>query len=409
MVRRRFDRLRKCSLSCKTPFVKSPSTRKRPKRVALLGLPVLRSQSPFNAALIRYAEEQSLWRFLFSGEANVKTFRFLRELECDGAIVRIITPEMRKEALRVGFPIVNISGWLEDAGVPSVRSDEEALGRLCAEHLLARGFRRFGAVRLRTGWFSKARMAGFRKSIEAAGCEENVSSFEQHSSTIDLSSDEIIRFGAWLSTLKSPVGLFLTDDESAAQLLDAIRAEGLRIPQDVAVIAAFRHVESLELCEPPLTHVDYGEDIVALEAARCLDRLMNGEAPVQRTLYVAPRGVVARRSTDTLAVDNPMAAKAVEFIREHSCENINVKVISERLSVCRRTLDDHFTRAMGLSMHQFLLRQRITHAHDLLRTEPALSLREIASRCGFFDARHMKRVLKRDGFRPSVGWRAPKK
>jgi len=379
--------------------MKSPSTRKCPKRVAILGLPVLRSQSPFNAALIRYAEEQSLWHFLFSGEANMETFRFLRELECDGAIVRIITQEMREEALHVGFPLVNISGWLEDAGVPSVRSDEEALGCLCAEHLLARGFRRFGAVRLRSGWFSKARMVGFRKPIETAGFGENVSYFEQHSATIDLSRNEIKRFRAWLSTLKCPVGLFLTDDESAAQLLDACRAEGLRIPQDVAVIAAFRHVESLEFCEPPLTHVDYGEDIVALEAARCLDRLMNGKPLAQRTLYIPPRGVVARRSTDTLAVDDPMAAKAVEFILEHSCENINGKVISERLSVCRRTLDDRFSRAMGLSMHQFLLRQRIVRASDLLLSKPALPLREIANRCGFFDARHMKRALRRDGFR----------
>ena len=241
-------------------------------------------------------------------------------------------------------------------------------------------------------------MAGFLKSIQAAGYAENVNSFEQHSASIDLSRNEIKRFRTWLSTLKCPVGLFLTDDESAAQLLDACRAEGLRIPQDVAVIAAFRHVESLELCTPPLTHVDYAEDAVALEAGRCLDRLMNGEPLVQRTLYVQPRGVVARRSTDTLAVDDPLAASAAEFIREHASESINVKVIAERFPVCRRTLEGRFAKAIGLSMHQFLLRQRIARAHDLLRSAPSLPLREIASRCGFFDARHMKRALKRDGF-----------
>lgn len=376
--------------------MKSPTTRKRLRQIAILGLPVLRADSLFNATLIRYARDCGHWEFVFSGAANVKTFRFLRELDCDGAIVRIISPEMREEALRVGFPMVNISSWLEDAGVPAVRTDEDASGRICAEHLLAKGFRRFGIVRMWGGWFAKARSDGFLKLIEAAGYGESTSLFEVHASSLAVNRKEMERFRAWVLTLRPPAALFLTDDETAPRFVDACLAAGLRIPHDVAVIVAYWRQTSVD-CEPSLSHVDVAHDVLMLEAARRLDRLMKGDTRGLRTIFVPPRGVVAMRSTDTLAVDDPIAAKAVEFIRNHSGENINVKTIAARLSFCRRTLEEHFVRAMGLSIHQFLIRQRIARANDLLQAEPALSLREIASRCGFYDARHMKRMLKRDG------------
>ena len=303
----------------------------------------------------------------------------------------------------MGFPIVNVSSWLEDAGVPSVRCDQEGSGRICAEHLLARGFRRFGVVRLWGGWYVKARMEGFLKRVEEAGYGGNVSFFEQQSPTMEISPADLKKFQAWVSTLRPPVGLLLTDDQrpSAQQVMNACCAERLRIPQDVAVIAAHRHPERSVSYEPPMSHVDWAEDTVALEAARYLDCLMNGAPPTQRTIYVPPKGVVALHSTDTLAVDDPLAARAIEFIRAHSGENINGKVVADQFSLCRRTLDEHFVGATGMSIYRFLIRERIQTANDFLRSEPALSLGEIASRCGFFDARHMKRVLKRDG---ASGW-----
>lgn len=371
------------------------STRKHPKRIAILGNSVLKPRSVFNEVVVRYGEEHGHWDIAFSGEATVKTFRFLRELDCDGAIVRISTPEMREEALRTRFPIVNISGWLEDAGVPSVRSDEDAIGRVCAEHLLDRGFRRFGIVQLWGGWFTQARSNGFFNAIKAKGYGENTSIFEAHTASIS-SRQEMARFRAWVLTMRPPAALFFTDDVAALPLVEACLAAGLRIPHDIAVIVGHwpDHRDSFETS---LTHVDPALDTSALEAARYLDRLMEGKARGPKAIWVPPRGVVSQRSTDTLAVDDPMVARAVEFIREHSSENINVKVIVERLSVCRRTLQKHFVGAMGISLHQFLLRQRIAQADNLLRGESALSLREIASRSGFFDARHMKRALKRDG------------
>ena len=244
--------------------MKSRAPQKQPKRVAIIGLPVLRSMSTFNAILMQYAEENGHWEFVFSSESAIGPLRFLRKIDCDGAIVRIISKEMRKEALRINFPMVNISGWLADPGVPSVRSDNQALGRLCAEHLLARGFRRFGIVRLWGGWYADERITGFLKSVRAAGSGENVSTFEICSRGETIGDEDMKRFRAWLPTLRLPAALLLTDDLNIQVLLDACRDEGLRVPEDIAVIAAHRREDKIDGCEPQVTGVDWAEPTVAL-------------------------------------------------------------------------------------------------------------------------------------------------
>ncbi len=361
-------------------------------------MPVLESESVFNAAVLRYAQEHGHWQFAFSAEASVNSFRFLRELDCDGAIVRIVSPEMREEALRVDLPMVNVSSWLEHPGVTTIRFDNEMLGRLSAEHLLERKFQRFGIVRLHGGWLNEERARGFLASVGAAGFGDNVSIFDLQSQFFDRA--EMNRFRAWASSLRPPTGIFLTDDENAPLFMEALRAEGLRIPQDVAVITGYHHPLYIRDCVPPLTHIDIDDEALALKAAQCLDRLMKGESPPNAVNEVQPRGVVALRSTDTLAVDDPMVSRAVEFIREHSAENINIKVVAEQLSLQRRTLERRFAAAVGISLHQFMIRERVMRAETLLRSSTRPALSKIASQCGFFDARHMKRAL-RQAARPS--------
>ena len=72
----------------------------------------------------------------------------------------------------------------------------------------------------------------------------------------------------------------------------------------------------------------------------------------QKIVTLLPRGVVACRSTDTVAVDDPVAAQAVEYIRENLSEKINIKVLACRLGIPRRTLDRHFEQAMAGSLKE---------------------------------------------------------
>jgi LacI family transcriptional regulator len=71
------------------------------------------------------------------------------------------------------------------------------------------------------------------------------------------------------------------------------------------------------LCEGlrvPLSSVCHDLEGMAYQAAALLNRLMTGKKPPKEVLRVLPTGVVTRRSTDIVAVNNLEVAKALRFI-----------------------------------------------------------------------------------------------
>jgi LacI family transcriptional regulator len=379
--------------------------RNKIRRIAVIGAPVLQAQSLFNGALIDYAARQGNWKFVFSTEVSLQTLKFLRQLDCDGALIRVISPAIAREAKKLSFPLVNFSSWLSDPGVPTVRCDNAMMGRLAAQHLLKKGFRRFGVVLSKGGWFTHSRHQSFLETIESAGFLANVSTFELRSHPAD--ADDLKRFRAWVEKLETPAGLFLTnDDPDAPVLMDACREAGKKIPRDLAVITSHGHPEICRACQPSLTYVDQNEQGVALEAAKFLDRLMSGEANAARTILVPSGEVVALGSTDTVAVDDREVAHAIEFIREHIAEPINIKDVAQHFSIARRTLERRFRAAMKISLHDFQTNERIARAEDLLRAKPPLALADVARRCGFVSATRLNLVFRRVKKTSPAEWRA---
>ena len=382
-----------------------PHSRNKARRIAVIGAPVLQAQSLFNAALIDYAARQGNWKFVFSTEVSVQTLKFLRQLDCDGALIRVTSPAIARETKKLSFPLVNFSSWLSDPGVPTVRCDNAMMGRLAAQHLLKKGFRRFGVVLSKGGWFIHPRHQSFLEAVESAGFAANVSTFELRSHPADAA--DLKRFREWVQKLQPPTGIFLTnDDPDAPVLMDACHEAGGKIPRDLAFIASHGHPEICLACQPPLTYVDQNESGVALEAAKFLERLMSGEANAARTIIVPTGTVIALGSTDTVAVEDREVAHAVEFIREHISEPINIKDVAQHFSIARRTLERRFRTAMKISLHDFQTDERLARAEDLLRAEPPLTLAEVARRCGFVSATRLNLVFRRVKGASPHEWRA---
>jgi len=362
---------------------------KKAKRIALIGLPLLQAERRgYTETLLKYAEENN-WHFICSLEPLPGMFRFIRLMNCDGAIARIISPQMKEEALGMPFPVVNISSWLEHPGMPTVRFDNFACGRMCAEYLLGKGFRRFATVHIHCGWLNQARLNGFIESVQGA---------ERHN--FQLRSDppspgDLRRFRKWIRGLRTPIGFFLTDTTSAQPLMDACQAEGLRIPQDVAVIAGLGIDEhAIHPLKPSLSCVVVDEGLWLLEAARQMDQMLSGKRCSENLIELPPKRILEKDSTNTIPTDDPLVAKTLEFIRGHAAARENIKTIAFGLSINRRTLDRRFKEAMGITVHEFLMRERGNMAIPLLKAKPRLKLEEIARRCNFCHARHMKEYLR---------------
>lgn len=372
-----------------------PVTSKK-KRIALIGLPILQSVNNLsNAAIARRAEEGGDWRFVLSAEASVDAFKFLRTLDCDGAIVRIMNTAMLREAKKVGFPIVNVSSWLERPGVPTVRHDYDAVGRMAAEHLLEKGFRRFGCVVVSGGWFIEQRYNAVVRVLGEHGA--SLKTFHLKTTMPDLvqplEAAEKRRFIEWVRTLQRPAALVLMDDWDAPVLMELCREAGYEVPRDLVMITTGCHSEVLPLCRVPLSAVQEDQELQARLAVGCLDVLMTDKQPRDTLISVPPLGVVERASTSTMAIEDHEVAHAVEFIRAHGFEPINVAEVSGRVRISRVTLERRFRHVMGVTMHEYLSERRVRRAKELLLADESLSLQTIAQQCGLSDRRRLNQVF----------------
>jgi LacI family transcriptional regulator len=370
----------------------------RPKRIALIGLPILQEVGNLtNVGLAHHADRIGNWRFIFNAESTSAAFRFLRTLDCDGAIVRITSKAMRREAMKFPFPVVNISSWLEDPGVPTVRGDWRTLGRMAAEHLLEKGFRRFGCVIMPGGWYIQQRFSAFAETVRQHSLDVDL--FHLRTTQPDLpqplAESERTRFKEWVRRLQPPAALALTDDWDAPMLMDECREVGLEIPRDLVVISTGIHSEIQPLCRPTLTGAQEDLQRQAQMAIDLLEAMMAGKKIGRELINVPPLGVIERGSTATMAITDREVAHAVEFIRAHGNEPVNVGSIIERAGVSRGTLERRFKQSMGQTPHEYLVQQRVRRAQEFLLAAPDASLEAIAKQCGFRDRPELNRVFRR--------------
>lgn len=386
---------------------KNPVTSRKKKRIALIGLPVLQSVNNLcNAAIARRAEEGGDWKFVLSAEASLDAFRFLRTLDCDGAIVRIMNTAMLREAKKVQFPIVNVSSWLEKPGVPTVRHDYDAVGRLAAEHLLEKGFRRFGCVAMPGGWYIEQRHNAVVRTLRAHGA--SLKTFQLQTTLPEivqpLAQAEKRRFVEWVRTLQRPAALVLMDDWDAPVLMELCREAGYEVPRDLVMITTGCHSEVEPLCRVPLSAVQEDQELQARLAVECLDVIMSDRQPRETMINVPPLGVVERASTATMAIEDREVAHAVEFIRAHGFEPINVADVSGRVDVARVTLERRFRQVMGTTMHGYLTDLRVRRAKELLLADPPVSLQAVAQQCGLADRRRLNQVFLSVAGKSPAAW-----
>lgn len=129
------------------------------------------------------------------------------------------------------------------------------------------------------------------------------------------------------------------------------------------------------------------------EAAALLDKLMSRKKPSQLRFVVEPEGVVVRRSTDTLAIEDPDMASVVRFIRDHACDGISVYDVVRQVAISRSTLENRFKSVMGRTVHAEIERVRLERAKELI-AQTVLPLKQVAAQAGFRYVQYMTKLFR---------------
>jgi LacI family transcriptional regulator len=370
----------------------------RPRHVAL----IVDAARPYDRKIIggvaQYVKERGDWS-LYVEEDPLQKLPDLRSWQGTGIIANFDDRRVAAAVRGLKTPVVGVGGgfgWYDPASrIPYFASDDEAIARMAAEHLIDRGFRHlafYGYPRTRVIHWSEERSRAFQQRAEQAGIPCSI--YTGRYATVRKWSELQRGLIAWLRTLEKPVGLMACNDVRARHVLEACRAIGLRIPEDVALIGVDNDEMICDLTDPPLSSIEQGARKMGYQAAALLDRLMAGRKVTQLYYVVEPEGVVARRSTDVLAIDDPDVATAVRFIREQACRRIQVGDVVARVGVSASTLKTRFKAATGRTIHAEIQRVQLDRAKQLI-ADTDLPLKQVAMQAGFQYVQYMTTLFRR--------------
>ncbi|MHB1497040.1 MAG: LacI family DNA-binding transcriptional regulator [Acidimicrobiales bacterium] len=191
--------------------------------------------------------------------------------------------------LPTGMPVVAVEGDPE-ADMSVVTVDQVEGAKLATEHLLGHGHETVFHVAGPEEWLeARARVAGWREALEAAGADV----------VPPLSGDWTSRSGyeagQVLAKIPDATALFVANDQMALGVLRALYERDRRVPEDVAVVG-FDDIDESAYFIPPLTTVRQDFQRVGAAAVHILvDQLRSGTRR-QEHVVIEPE-LVCRQSS----------------------------------------------------------------------------------------------------------------
>lgn len=360
----------------------------------------INTSTGFSSQLIRgvvqYAQEHQRWSLLVQPRGVRERWRIPQHWKPDGVIARVTQRSQARELQKLGVPVINVSrSVVSGFSFSQVVADEHLLGGWAADYLLERGFSHFAYLGLVTQpHYTDTCGLGFTERLKSQGhtCAMLHTLSAGGRARKQPTFTEMKR---WLNSLSLPVGIFAADIESAYSVTDACWSCGLNVPESVAVLCGEDDPLLAEISNPPLSCIDADPRRVGYEAAEQLDLLLSGKNVSRSVRLVPVLGVVERRSTDTVAFDDPLLAEAVRYIREAATTPIDVSDVLKKVPVSRRALEQRFQRHLGRTPAAEIRRIRLVRVQELLR-DTDWPMPRIARAAGFSSTEVMNQVFRRE-------------
>ncbi|MEI8210842.1 MAG: DNA-binding transcriptional regulator [Planctomycetota bacterium] len=373
---------------------------KRRKAVALL----IETSNAYARGLlegiVKWQREHDRWSIhLPEQERGAAPPKWIRQLPLDGVIARIETAAIARAVSDLHVPVVDVSSARRVAQVPWIETDDAEIAKLAFDHLFERGFRSFAFCGPQGLNWSRWRREHFVHRCAQAGAKCHVMQTPSPYRRV-LSEGPSLELARWLAGLPKPIGMFCAYDIQAQVVLDRCRNLEIAVPEQIAVIGVDNDPLLCDLARPSLTSIAPDARGAGYFAAEWLDVAMNERRrtkshPIDApTRLMPPLGIVPRQSTDILAVEDSTVAKAIQFIRDHACDGIQVADVLRHVAMSRRMLEARFRSATGKTPHEMISTTRLMRVKELLY-QTDLSTEAIATRSGFEHVEYMSVAFRK--------------
>jgi LacI family transcriptional regulator len=293
--------------------------------------------------------------------------------------------ELAEFVERENKPTVDFSCRRPQLKFPRVLEDHAHAAQLVADHFVVRGLKNFIFYSDTANWSYEERGEGFIGALKEKG---HASVWLKWHESPDYRSDreEWRRKVQWLAgQLKKapkPVGVFGANDQHALDVLEACERARLRVPDEVAIVGAENYLLAPDAMQTPISSIDTNLEVLGYRGAELLDQLMDGKRPPAENIRIPAAGLIARKSSDLLAVKHPGVARSLRFIWENAHRQISVKDLVSVAAMSRRGLHKAFLDHLGRTPGEELHRVRIQQAKKML-VETNEKIEVLAGMCGY--------------------------
>ena len=309
----------------------------------------------------------------------------LKNWQGDGCIALLQCTQTLEYFRTHKIPLVDLGLGEHNLPISRVVTDNEAIGRLAAEHFREHGYKEVFALSAGGNKMYEERLQAFIYYVEADGGKVTVfnSAGRTESKVIQELHELAQAQGRKMEELS--VGFFAFQDTAAAEMISICLMNNLRVPENIAVLGVDNDDLVNQGLSVGLSSVDSDQEGLGLTAARTLQKLLdsNSKRSSDSILRHPPRGVVSRLSTDCYAVANPLVANALHWIKNNFYHGIQATNVAEAMGVTQQGLQKAFANCYSKSPGQEIRHQRTHAVAHLLQTTEA-NLNEIAKNCGYY-------------------------
>ena len=189
------------------------------------------------------------------------------------------------------------------ANVPnsSVRIDNTLAAQKAVDYLASLGHSRIGCLTgLRENPHSLERLAGYKHALESAGLEYDEQYVIEGDFTLGSGQDAAKQI---MRRPKPPTAIFCMSDQMAMGAIQALQAQGIKIPQQVSVVG-FDNIPYAEFWHPSITTVSQPAEEIGKRSVDMLVAMIEGEEFTLES-KILPTQLIVRDSSGAAPKNTP--------------------------------------------------------------------------------------------------------
>lgn len=356
----------------------------------------------FLTGFSRYAKENFRWQIRILSDPSELSVLLINDAIASG-LDGIVTAENKSAEVaaaleRDNTPIVILGHdgqWISKRhqNITFIRNDDVDIGRFAAKHLLSLGrFRSYAFIPDHSdSYWAKERCRGFFEQLKGspAACQAfEITKGESHVSRRS-------RLITWLNSLPKPLGVFSASDHYAGEILELCAANGIEVPQSLAVIGVDNDALICDFTNPPLTSIFPDHERMGVLAAQALNKMMRAShAPPAHHIFSKDKTIVERESTRTVVPAAHLVEETIRFIKANVTKKLSTEDVVKHLGISRRLADLRLRQLQGETVAGLVQRIKLEEVARWLRTSN-VSCIKIAHACSYDNPKHLSNAFKR--------------